>query len=68
MNSDEMKGNWKQLKGKVRQQWGKLTDDDVDRLDGSREELVGIVQKRYGEDRERAARQVDEWMKSGSGQ
>lgn len=62
MNSDQMKGSWKQIKGKAKEQWGKLTDDDVDRLDGSREQLVGAVQKRYGEDRERAERQVDEWM------
>ncbi len=62
MNSDQMKGSWKQIKGKAKEQWGKLTDDDVDRLDGSREQFVGAVQKRYGEDRERAERQVDEWM------
>jgi uncharacterized protein YjbJ (UPF0337 family) len=64
MNSDQLKGSWKQIKGKVKEQWGQLTDDDLDRLDGSREQLIGAIQQRYGEDRERAERQVDEWMKT----
>ena len=62
MNSDQLKGNWKILKGKVRETWGDLTDDDVDRVAGQHEQLVGAIQKRYGIAREEAERQVDEWQ------
>jgi len=61
MNSDEIKGNWNILKGKVRQQWGDLTNDDVEQIAGSRDELVGRIQKQYGIAREEAERQVDNW-------
>lgn len=61
MNADEIKGNWKQLTGNVKEQWGKLTDDDVARIDGEREQLVGKIQERYGVAREEAERQVNEW-------
>src|SRR5690554_4864326 len=58
MNSDILKGNWKELKGNVKQQWGKLTDDDLDQIDGRREELIGRVQQRYGHTRQAAEREV----------
>jgi uncharacterized protein YjbJ (UPF0337 family) len=58
MNEDRIDGNWKQLKGKIKQQWGKLTDDDLDVIEGESEELVGRVQERYGIAREEAERQV----------
>lgn len=61
MNSEEMKGNWNILKGKVRQTWGDLTDDDVEQVAGNRDELVGRIQKQYGITREEAERQVDSW-------
>jgi uncharacterized protein YjbJ (UPF0337 family) len=61
MNWDQIEGNWKQFKGKARQQWGKLTDDDFDKVGGKREELVGRVQERYGIARDAAERQVEEW-------
>ncbi|MEQ9811357.1 MAG: CsbD family protein [Azospirillaceae bacterium] len=61
MNSDELKGNWNILKGKVRQKWGDLTDDDVEKIAGDRDELVGRIQKQYGIAREEAERQVDSW-------
>ncbi|GLK84964.1 hypothetical protein GCM10017653_30340 [Ancylobacter defluvii] len=61
MNWDRIEGNWKQIKGQVRQQWGKLTDDDLDRLHGKREELEGVLQERYGLAKDEAKRQVDEW-------
>ncbi len=61
MNSDEMKGNWNIVKGKVRQTWGELTDDDVAKVAGSRDELVGRIQKQYGITREEAERQVEGW-------
>lgn len=61
MNWDTVKGNWKQFKGKAQQKWGKLTDDDLDRAEGRREELVGIIQERYGIAKDRAEEQVDSW-------
>ena len=48
MNQDRVEGNWKQLKGKVKEQWGKLTDDDMDVIDGKRDQLVGKLQERHG--------------------
>ena len=62
MNSDTIQGNWKQLKGKVQQQWGKLTDDDFDVIDGKRQELIGRVQERYGLAREQAEKDVDGFL------
>ncbi|WP_439134987.1 CsbD family protein [Pseudomaricurvus sp.] len=62
MNSDQFEGNWKELKGKVQQQWGKLTSDDLDVIDGKREELVGRIQKRYGKSREEAEKEVEHYL------
>src|SRR5687767_6619252 len=62
MNWDRIEGNWKQLRGKVQQQWGKLTDDDFDYVEGRRVELVGKIQERYGIAKDEAERQVDSWM------
>lgn len=61
MNQDILKGQWNQLKGSVREQWGKLTDDDLDRIQGQSEQLVGKIQERYGIARDEAQRQVDNW-------
>jgi len=61
MNKDRMEGNWKQLKGKVREQWGKLTDDEVDQIAGKRDQLVGRIQESYGIGRDEAERQVTDW-------
>ncbi len=61
MNSDQLKGKWKQLKGSVKERWGKLTDDDLDVIDGQSEQLIGTIQARYGIAREAAQKQVDEW-------
>lgn len=66
MNEDILKGKWTQLKGKVKEQWGELTDDEIDQLDGQRDQLVGRVQERYGIARDQAERDVDEWMKNSS--
>ena len=63
MNEDTLKGQWKQLKGKAREQWGKLTGDDLDRIQGQSEQLVGSIQERYGVARDEARRQVDAWLK-----
>ena len=61
MNEDTLKGQWTQLKGKVREQWGKLTSDDLDQIQGHSEQLVGKIQERYGVARDEAERQVDKW-------
>jgi len=61
MNSDQFEGKWKQLKGTVKQRWGKLTDDDLTALSGKKDELVGKLQERYGITREQAQREADEW-------
>jgi len=59
MNWDRIEGNWKQMKGKAKVQWGKLTDDQLDVIAGKREQLVGRVQEQYGVHKEEAERQVD---------
>jgi uncharacterized protein YjbJ (UPF0337 family) len=59
MNWDRIEGNWKQFSGKVRQQWGKLTDDDLDTIGGKREELSGRIQEVYGISRDEADKQID---------
>lgn len=64
MNDDTLKGQWKQIKGSIREQWGKLTNDDVDQIEGQAEQLVGKVQERYGIARDEARQQVDSWLKS----
>lgn len=61
MNSDEMRGKWNQLKGSVKQQWAKLTDDDLTAIDGQRDRLIGKIQERYGIAREEAERQLNHW-------
>ena len=61
MNWDRIKGNWLEFKGKAKQQWGKLTDDDLDVVDGKREELAGKIQNRYGIAKDEAERQIDDW-------
>lgn len=61
MNRDELKGKWKQLKGTVREKWGKLTDDDMDIIAGKYEQLVGRIQERYGITKDEARKMVDDW-------
>jgi uncharacterized protein YjbJ (UPF0337 family) len=61
MNSDQFEGKWKQLKGSVKQRWGKLTDDDLTTLSGKKDELIGRLQERYGITREQATHEADEW-------
>ena len=61
MNCDQIKGKWKQAKGQAQQKWGKLTDDDLDVIDGKREELVGKVQERYGIAKDEAEKQVSDF-------
>ena len=61
MNSDQLQGKWKQVKGSVKERWGKLTDDDINVIDGKHDQLIGKIQERYGIAREAAQKQVDEW-------
>jgi uncharacterized protein YjbJ (UPF0337 family) len=64
MNWDRIAGNWKQLKGKVKEQWGRLTDDSLDVIAGRRDQLVGKIQESYGISRDEAERQVRDWEKT----
>jgi uncharacterized protein YjbJ (UPF0337 family) len=61
MNKDTLRGNWMQLKGKLKEQWGKLTDDDFDVIAGKRDQLLGRIQERHGLSREEAEKQVAAW-------
>jgi len=63
MNWDRIEGNWKQAKGKVREQWGRLTDDHLDIIDGRRERLLGQIQESYGIARDEAEKQILAWEK-----
>jgi uncharacterized protein YjbJ (UPF0337 family) len=62
MNWDRIEGNWKQFKGSAKEQWGKLTDDDLDVAAGKREHLAGRIQERYGIAKDEAERQIDDWL------
>lgn len=64
MNWDQIKGKWTQFRGKAKEQWGDLTDDDLDRIEGNRDQLLGRIQERYGIAKEEAERQVDNWSRS----
>lgn len=61
MNWDRIQGNWKQVTGHAKAQWGKLTDDDMDVIAGRREQLAGKIQERYGIVKDEAEKQVSEW-------
>ena len=63
MNKEQAAGNWDIFKGKVKEQWGKLTDDDLTVLEGNRDQLAGSIQKRYGIAKEEAERQVRDFQK-----
>lgn len=62
MNEDRIQGNWRQFKGKVQEQWGKLTDDDMDVINGRREQFLGKLQEREGLARDAAEKQLKEWQ------
>lgn len=64
MNTGELRGNWHRLKGRVREQWGELTDDDVARINGEFEKLAGVLQHRLGVEREAVERQLQDWLSS----
>lgn len=64
MNWDTVKGNWMQAKGKVKEQWGKLTDDDLTRIEGNRDQLLGKIQERYGVAKDAAERELKDWERT----
>jgi uncharacterized protein YjbJ (UPF0337 family) len=64
MNWDQVKGNWMQFKGKIREKWGKLTDNDLEQVAGKKDQLVGRIQERYGLAKDEAERQFDQWCNS----
>ena len=61
MNTLQLEGNWQKMKGAAQEQWGKLTDDDIDRVVGKRDKLIGAVKERYGITQQEAEREVNEW-------
>jgi uncharacterized protein YjbJ (UPF0337 family) len=64
MNQDRIQGRWRQIKGKVKEQWGRLTDDDLDVIAGRREQLLGRIQQRHGLARDEADRQLRSFEES----
>ena len=62
MNKDILEGKWEQLKGKAKEKWGELTNDDWDVIAGKRDQLAGRIQERYGRTKEEAEKEVDEWF------
>lgn len=63
MNEDRIKGNWKQLKGKAKTRWGKLTDDELDVAEGRKDEMIGKIQEKYGVSKEEASKQWDDFRR-----
>ena len=63
MNNDQWQGKGKQVKGSIKERWGKLTDDDLDVIAGQRDQLAGRIQERYGIAKDQARQQVEDWMR-----
>ena len=64
MNRNILEGNWKQIRGTIREKWGELTDDELDQIAGKRDRLAGVLQERYGYTQVEAERQIDEFLES----
>jgi len=64
MDWDRVEGSWKQFTGKVKEKWGKLTDDDLTTINGRRDQLEGKIQERYGYAKDQVRREVDDWLRS----
>ena len=62
MNKDIIKGKWKEIKGQLKQQWGKLTDDDIEKMQGNYEELEGVLQKNYGYQKDQAQKEIEAFV------
>lgn len=61
MNRDEFEGNWRQLKGKLKEKWGKFTEDDITRMNGKYDQFLGSLQKKYGYSKEKAEQELKNW-------
>ena len=68
MNADILKGKWNQLRGEIRSRWGKITDDDVNQIQGETEKMIGKLQERYGYSRQQAERELNEFVNTPKGQ
>ena len=66
MDWNRVEGNWKQVKGHVKEKWGKLTDDDLTAINGRRDQLEGKIQERYGLAKDQAKKEIDDWYQSQS--
>jgi uncharacterized protein YjbJ (UPF0337 family) len=64
MDWNRIEGNWKQTKGKIKEKWGQLTEDDLTQVNGKRDQLEGMIQERYGIAKDRARKDIDDWLKS----
>lgn len=62
MNWDQVEGNWMQMKGKVKETWGDLTDSDLSKIEGKRDRLAGALQERYGKKKEEVEKEIDTWL------
>lgn len=62
MNWDRVEGNWKEFKGKAKEKWGKLTDDDLTVIEGKRDQLEGLLQNRYGYEKDKARAEINTWL------
>ncbi|MBI2792889.1 MAG: CsbD family protein [Gammaproteobacteria bacterium] len=63
MNKDIIQGHWKEVKGKLKQQWGNLTDDEIAKMNGTRQELQGLLQKKYGYQKDKVEQEIDNFLK-----
>ncbi len=61
MNEPWLKGKWNEFKGNIQEQWGELTNDDLDRIEGKRDQMIGTIQQRYGIAKADAEKQVEDW-------
>lgn len=62
MNWDQVEGNWTQMKGRVKEAWGDITDSDLQKIEGKRDRLAGLLQERYGKEKEAAEKEIDSWL------
>jgi uncharacterized protein YjbJ (UPF0337 family) len=67
MNQDQFEGKWKQMKGSFKEKWGKFTDDDMTRLSGNRDQIIGALQEKYGQTKEQAQKEFDNWYSAQQG-
>jgi len=62
MNKEQIKGHWNEIKGKVKVKWGELTNDEIDKIDGNYDQLVGVLQQKYGYQKEKAEEEIESWQ------